>query len=530
MSAARPAWWRSAVVYQLYPRSFRDTTGNGVGDLRGVIEGLDHLSWLGVDALWLSPVNPSPMVDHGYDVSDYCDVDPLFGSLADMDELVREAHRRGIKVLLDWVPNHTSDQHPWFLASRSARGDPKRDWYHWRDGTPDVPPINWTRAFPFGAPAWSFDAATGAWFLHLFSPQQPDLNWANPEVRSAMHATLEFWLDRGVDGFRMDVIHCIGKDPVFPNLSAERAALPAMLFVDEPATHAYLREIRRLLDAYDGDRVAVGEVYLLDTERVASYYGDAFAERGELSELDLAFNFPPLLGPWEADAWRGFVEATERHIGGEGRWPTWVLSNHDNPRHRTRYGGDERVARAAAVLLLTLRGTPFLYAGEELGLEDAIVPKEQIVDAAGGHRDGCRAPIPWTNARGHGWASARTWLPFPPDSACRNVESLRDDGRSILQLYRELIRLRRESPALRSGSLTLLEAARGVLGWQRDRDGDERIVLVNFAADGASADAWQGMTLELSSDPARATGARFDGRLMAREAVILRRSSRTVGD
>jgi alpha-glucosidase len=288
-------WWKTAVVYQIYPRSFRDTTGDGVGDLRGIIEGLDHLEWLGVDALWLSPVFRSPMVDHGYDVSDYCDIDPIFGSLADMDELIEQAHRRGLKVLLDWVPNHTSDQHPWFLASRSSRDDPKRGWYVWRDGTPDERPNNWARAFPPGEPAWSWDEVTEAWFLHVFAPEQPDLNWDQPDVRPAMLDTLRFWLDRGVDGFRMDVIHLIGKGDDLPDLSAEEANVVTGI-IDVPKTHGHLRAIRAVLDSYPGDRTSVGEVFLLDPALVAKYYGDD-------DELHLSFNFAPLFSRWRAASW-----------------------------------------------------------------------------------------------------------------------------------------------------------------------------------------------------------------------------------
>ncbi len=517
MDAGEEPWWKSAVVYQIYPLSFRDTTGNGIGDLRGIIDGLDHLVGLGVDALWLSPVFRSPMVDHGYDVSDYCDVDPLFGSLEDLDELIDRAHTRNLKVLLDWVPNHTSDQHPWFQASRSSRDDPRRDWYIWRDGDPDTPPNNWTRAFPFGEPAWSYDEHTEAWFLHLFSPEQPDLNWANPDVREAMHDTLRFWLDRGVDGFRMDVIHGIGKNPALPDLSDDLAVIPATAFNDEPVTHEYLREMRLLLDSYDGDRVAVGEVYLLDTAQVATYYGDG-------DELHLAFNFPPMFSFWDADMWRQNITTAQELITAPGNWPTWVLSNHDNPRHRTRYGGDEAIARAAAMLLLTLQGTPFLYAGEELGLEDADVPPDRIVDPSGGRRDGCRAPIPWTPDPGHGWASPDPWLPFPPEAETRNVETENDEPDSMLRFYRDLLRVRRSSTALRLGTLELLDTPEGILAWRRAHDDDERVILVNFTPEPAAVEGFGDHTVGLSSDAARHDTRSFDAVLSPHEAVVLARA------
>jgi alpha-glucosidase len=505
-------WWKTAVVYQIYPRSFRDTTGDGVGDLRGIIEGLDHLEWLGVGALWLSPVFRSPMVDHGYDVSDHCDVDPVFGTIADLDELIAGAHERGIKVLLDWVPNHTSDQHPWFLASRSSRDDPKRGWYVWRDGSPHEHPNDWCRGFPPGEPAWSWDEATEAWFLHLFAPQQPDLNWDHPDVRSAMHDTLRFWLDRGVDGFRMDVVHLIGKGDRLPPLTPDEAKAP-VAFVDVPETHQRLREIRAVLEEYPGDRTSVGEVYLLDPVRVADYYGGG-------DELHLSFNFKPMFSRWRAASWARNIAETSALLDGPGHWPTWVLSNHDNPRHRTRLGGDERIARAAAVLLLTLRGTPFLYAGEELGLEDADVPPEQHVDPSGGRRDGCRAPIPWTPDPGHGWAGEETWLPFPPEAERSNAATLAADPSSILHLYRALLQARGRSTALQLGTVELLAAPDDVVVYRRAADDDERVVAISFSDQPIAVDLPRSQ-VQVSSDPERPVGGALEGLLSPYEAVLL---------
>jgi alpha-glucosidase len=504
-------WWKTAVVYQIYPRSFRDTTGDGVGDLRGILAGLDHLQWLGVDAIWLSPIFRSPMVDHGYDVSDHCDVDPVFGTLADIDELIEEAHRRGIKVLLDWVPNHTSDQHPWFLASRSSRDDPKRGWYVWRDGTPERRPNEWHRGFPPGEPAWSWDEATEAWFLHLFAPEQPDLNWDHPEVRSAMHDTLRFWLDRGVDGFRMDVVHLIGKGDDLPELTPDEAKAP-VAFIDVPRTHERLREIRAVLDEYPGERMSVGEVYLLDPARVADYYGAG-------DELHLSFNFSPMFSRWRAASWARNIAQTAALLDGAVHWPTWVLSNHDNPRHRTRLGGDERIARAAAVLLLTLRGTPFLYAGEELGLEDANVPPERHVDPSGGRRDGCRAPIPWTAEHAHGWASDDPWLPFPPEPDRRNAATLVADPSSILHLYRALLAARHGSPALQLGSIEVLPAPDDVLAYRRATSEDARVVVISFSAEPVAVDL-PDFVVEVSSDPQRPAGEALGARLHPYEAVL----------
>ena len=366
-------------MLQIYPRSFADASGDGVGDLEGLRSRLDHLQWLGVGALWLSPIYRSPMADFGYDVADYCDIDPLFGDLAAFDRLLADAHARDIRVLLDWVPNHTSDQHPWFLDARSSRDSPRRDWYRWRDGDGVTPPNNWKAAFA-DEPAWTWDAATEQFYLHTFLPQQPDLNWDNPEVVAAMHDTLRFWLDRGVDGFRADVVHLIGKDPALP----DDATGDHVAHHDFPGTHALLRGIRGVLEEYPG-RMMVGEVNLTETTLIEPYLGDD-------DELNLAFDFASLHVPWSAGAWRERIAHVEEVMG--ERWPTWVFSNHDQPRLRTRVGGDEGRARAAAVLLLTLRGTPFLYAGEELGLEDAEIPPERVVDPGG--REGCRAPIRWT--------------------------------------------------------------------------------------------------------------------------------------
>jgi len=463
-------WWRDAVVYQIYPRSFADASGDGVGDLDGLRARLEHLAWLGVDALWLSPIYRSPMADFGYDVADYCDVDPLFGDLATFDALLAEAHSRGLRVLLDWVPNHTSDQHPWFIESRSSRDSPKRSWYRWRDGTSDTPPNNWPAAFG-GGPAWTWDTATEQWYLHTFLPQQPDLNWDEPDVVAAMHDVLRFWLDRGVDGFRADVVHLIGKDPALPDV-AEFNPIGGHLSIvgshDYPGTHELLRGIRRVLDEYP-ERMMVGEVNLTQTELIAPYLG-------EDDELNLAFDFESLWVPWEVAAWRSRIAHVESIMA--DRWPTWVFCNHDQPRIRTRLGGSESRARAALVMLLTLRGTPFLYAGEELGLEDAVVAPDRVVDPGG--RDGCRAPIPWTADDGHGWP-VEPWLPWPPEPAQRSVETQRSETRSFLGLAREVLAARRASHALHSGTLRLLDdAPKGVLAYEREAGADRRRVWINF--------------------------------------------------
>ena len=535
-------WWRGATVYQIYPRSFADSGGDGIGDLPGIRARLADLAWIGIDAVWLSPFYPSPMVDFGYDVSDYCDVDPLFGTLDDFDGLVADAHALGIRVIIDWVPNHTSDAHPWFADACSGPDSARRNWYVWRDPAPDGgPPNNWTAAFEAGAPAWTFDAGSGQWYLHLFEAAQPDLNWDEPDVEKAMHDVLRFWFDRGVDGIRADVIHCIGKDPALPDDPPEVAGIPHSALNDVAVTHGRLRHIRDLVDAYPGDRVVVGEVYLLSSAAVATYYGSG-------DELHLSFNFPPLYARWEASAWRRCLEDTTSAFDPRHAWPTWVLSNHDNPRHRSRYdlgaawsGEDEATrgrrsearARAAAVLLMTLRGTPFVFQGEELGLIDAVVPPERRVDPGG--RDGCRAPIPWDGSTSHGWPvddGGSTWLPFPPESASRNYSAQRGDPGSVLHLYRRLLQLRKAAPALRWGSQELLVAPEGVLAYGR-ADGDGRwTVLVNFTdgvvgVDDLGAEVGHDAAppvVEVASDRT-GEGSPFSGRLLPDQAVVLRAGS-----
>jgi alpha-glucosidase len=498
-------WWREAVVYQIYPRSFADASGDGIGDLEGLRSRLEYVEWLGGDAVWLSPIYPSPMADFGYDVADYCDVDPLFGDLATFDALVEEAHSRGLRVLLDWVPNHSSDRHPWFVESRASRDSPKRSWYRWRDGTPDAPPNNWPAAFG-GGRAWTWDEPTGQWYLHTFLPEQPDLNWDEPQVVEAMHDVLRFWMDRGVDGFRADVVHLIGKDPALPDLSdidPETGHLTVVGRHDFEGTHELLRDIRGVLEEYP-ERMMVGEVNLTGTALIAPYLG-------EDDELHLAFDFESLFVPWVAAAWHERIAHVEEIMG--ERWPTWVFSNHDQPRIRTRLGGSEARARAALVMVLTLRGTPFLYAGEELGLEDAVVPPERVVDPGG--RDGCRAPIPWTADDHHGWP-AEPWLPWPPEPGARSVEAQRADPSSFLHLARAVLSARRASAALRSGGVRLLDdAPEGVLAYERAAGEERRQVWVNFGP--GAVELPRGWEAELRTD-----GATGGGELDADAAAIPR--------
>jgi alpha-glucosidase len=520
---ARGDWWRGGVVYQIYPRSFADSNGDGVGDLPGITSRLDHLSDLGVAAIWLSPFYPSPMVDFGYDVADYTDVDPLFGTLDDFDELVAAAHGRGIRVVVDLVPNHTSDRHPWFLESRSSRDSPKRDWYVWADPRPDgSPPNNWISSFPRAGRAWTFDQRTGQWYLHSFTPQQPDLNWWNPEVREAMDQVMRFWLDRGVDGFRVDVAHKMARDPELldnplvelgddagdTSAEARIARLAKLKGVerrdeDWPEVHEILRRFRRTLDAYD-DRMAVGEVYLLDLRKLARYYGSG------QDEFHLAHNFVFLTQPWKAAAFRSVVDEFTGLLPPDA-WPAWMLGDHDVSRIASRYdegGNGQARARVAAVLLLTLRGTPFVYAGDEIGMTDGEVPADRVVDVDG--RDPERTPMQWDGSPGAGFTSGDPWLPIGRDAATVNVAAQRDDPASMLALYRRLIRYRKGSAALRAGGYrSLPDAPDGCLAYLRTAGQERLLVALNFTGQPLSFTPALGADrgrLELATDPGRAAG------------------------
>jgi alpha-glucosidase len=502
------SWWKHGVIYQIYPRSFADADGDGVGDLRGIASRLDHLNdgteaSLGVEAVWLSPFYPSPMADFGYDVSDYTGVHPLFGTMDDFDLLVAEAHRRGIRVIIDWVPNHTSDRHPWFLASRSSRDDPKRDWYVWRDSGPDGgPPNNWQSAFERVGRAWTWDPTTEQWYLHSFMGEQPDLNWDNPEVERAMHDTLRFWLDRGVDGFRIDVTHRLGKDPELrdnpPDIVAGRPEGAARRQDEDwPTGHERLRRIRRVVEEYP-DRMIVGEVYILDQERLVQYVNSG-------DELHLAHNFVFLHLPWGAGAFRDAVDEWERLASAEA-WPVWFLSNHDHSRVVSRYDdGGHGLARArvAAMCVLTLRGTASLYQGEELGLPDVPVPPELEVDVDG--RDPERCPVPWEPPSragpGAGFTTGTPWLPTSPEAEDLAAAVQAGDPDSTLSFYRRLIHHRQRSHALVHGSYEALDAGEDVFSYVRAAEAERVLVALNFAS--------EARPLGLA-DAARSPGGRLD--------------------
>ena len=500
-------WWQTGVVYQIYPRSYQDSNGDGVGDLAGIIQRLGYLSeTLGVDAIWLSPIYPSPMHDFGYDVADYCDIHPLFGTLADFDRLLAETHQRGMKLILDLVPNHTSDEHAWFVESRDSRDNPKRDWYIWRDPTPLSSPhfekMGGQRGVPnnwlshFGGPAWTYDEKTGQYYLHQFVKQQPDLNYRNPDVFNAMLDIMRFWLDRGVDGFRVDVIGLMMKDPLFrdepPNPVWDGVkpfdSLNHIYTANLPEVHDLIREMRVVLDSYD-DRMMVGETYLPNDE-LMKYYGSP-----DKKECHLPFNFQLILAKWDAALVRQMVDAYESVLPPDA-WPNWVLGNHDQRRLATRVGPAQ--ARAANMLLLTLRGTPTCYYGDELGMENVPIPAEKIQDPPAVNqpeiahivgRDPERTPMQWDASPNAGFAAPdvkELWLPLDSNYKEINVASELNDPRSMLNFYRKLLACRKSTAALQTGGYRSInpesaETQANCFVFER-QTGDQRVIVaLNFS-------------------------------------------------
>ena len=478
-------WWERGIIYQIYPRSFSDSNGDGVGDIPGIIGKLDYLQWLGIDALWISPIYPSPMADFGYDISDYTGIDPLFGSMADFDSLLAEAHRRGLKVLLDYVPNHTSERHPWFIEARAARTSAKRDWYIWRDAAPDGgTPNNWRSNF--GGSAWQWDEKTGQYYYHAFLKEQPDLNWRNSDVRAAMLEVLRFWLDRGVDGFRVDVMHHIIKDSEFrdnPPNPAYRAGMSpyrellTTYSADRPEVHEIVAHMRRVIEDYD-DRMLVGEIYL-PVERLVTYYGAS----GKGAHLP--FNFQLIALPWQA---RSIAAAMERYYAllPANAWPNWVLGNHDKSRIASRVGNAQ--ARVAAMLLLTLRGTPTLYYGDEIGMEDVPIdasqvrdPYEKNVPGLGLGRDPERTPMQWNASVYAGFSKTHPWLPIATNYQTVNVAAQTREPGSLLNLYRSLIDLRRRETALSVGELAPLPPEENIVAYIRKAAARRLLIVLNLA-------------------------------------------------
>ena len=477
-------WWRDGVIYQIYPRSFADSNGDGIGDLPGITGKLDYLADLGVDAIWLSPINPSPDKDFGYDVADYKGIDPKYGTMADFEELVKQAHERKIRVILDLVMNHTSDQHPWFVESRSSKDNPKRDWYLWRTSPKgkNEPPNNWQSIF--GGKAWDYDEKTGEWYYHMFVKEQPDLNWRNPDVRAEMISVFRFWADRGVDGFRLDVFNEFFKDDQFRDNPAKFGIRPFdqqvhIYDADRPEMMGVVEEIRATLDAYP-ERYAVGETFLADPKTSAKYCGDG--------KLQAAFNFAFIHFGWKPDKFLKFVLEWEATL--VETWPNYVLNNHDTVRSATRFHApenDERM-KVAAAMLLTLRGTPFLYYGEEIGMRDISLKRSELQDPVGvtywpfnKGRDGCRSPMQWSSKKNAGFSSGKPWLKVHTNYVKRNVKAQDSDPKSILNFYRKLLKLRKNTPALQKGMFVpLTYDPQQVMGYLRQVDGQTVLVALNF--------------------------------------------------
>ncbi len=500
MDQSSDPWWQSGIFYQIYPRSFQDTNADGAGDIAGIITRLPYLRGLGVDAIWLSSIFPSPMVDFGYDITDYTGVDPLFGTLEDFDTLVSAAHAGGLRIILDLVPNHTSEQHPWFIESRSARDNPKRDWYIWRDPGPDGgPPNNWLSEF--GGSAWTLDPATGQYYHHAFLAQQPDLNWRKAEVRAAIYDVMRFWLGRGVDGFRVDVVWHLIKDAEFrdnpPNPYYREGRPPhekvlARYSTDQPEVHDVVAEMRRVTEEFDA-RVLIGEVYL-PIERLIAYYGN------DLKGAQMPFNFALISTLWSARSIENLIADYEGALP-PGAWPNWGLGNHDRPRVAGRIGPAQ--ARVAAMLLLTLRGTPTLYYGDEIGMSQVAMAPDQVRDpfeknvpGIGIGRDGCRTPMQWDATANAGFSASTPWLPLANDFAHENVVNLDADAQSILSLYKALIRLRRETPALISGDYAPIAAQGDLLLYRRQSRDNAVVIALNLGAEPVS----------IASEPVGITG------------------------
>jgi len=507
-------WWKEGIFYEIYVRSFADSNNDGIGDLQGLISKLDYLKSLGIDAIWLTPINPSPDVDCGYDITNYTDIDPQYGTMEDFEELIREAHGRNMKVVMDLVLNHTSDRHPWFIESKSSKKSPKRDWHIWREERNDGPPNNWESIF--GGAAWEYDSNTDMYYYHTFFPQQPDLNWRNPEVKRAMFDVARFWLDKGVDGFRLDAITCLLKDEKLTDneeriftlerlkkmvngmsLSLEEGPRLFKNVSNRPEIHDVLKELRRVIDEYP-DRMMVGEIYL-PPNGAARYYGDG-------NELHLVFNFSILeMGKLDPRRIRNAIRTSED----QKVWFANALSNHDRSRQFTHFGdgkNDEKIAKITAALNLTLRGSPFLYYGEEIGMEDLLLqdisqfkdnlgiwfyetclkslkmPVDKAVKAAANiTRDRSRSPMQWNAEVNVGFSGAKPWLPVNP---FKNVAAQEVDANSLLSFYKRLINIRKENPALLRGRCILLnEDASDYLSFLRVNEQQACLVVLNMSND-----------------------------------------------
>jgi alpha-glucosidase len=481
-------WWQRGVIYQLFTPSFQDSNGDGMGDLPGVIAQLDYLRWLGVGAVWLSPFYPTPFRDFGYDISDYHAVGEQFGSMGDFEALLAAAHERDLRVILDLVPNHSSDQHEWFRESRSSRDSPRRDWYMWEDGRPGGgPPSNWLSVF--GGSSWELDPASGQYYYHSFLKEQPDLNWRSPAVREAIYAMMRFWFDKGVDGFRVDATWYMLKDEQLrdnpPNPDQQPGGAPDSALLpkfssNQPDIHPVLAEMRRLVDGYE-QRLLSGELYL-SVEEMMKYYG------AEEPELHLPYNLRLTDVEWDARKVAESIAEYQRALP-PGAWPTYTIGSHDRPRAATRAGAAN--TRAAAMLLLTLPGTPTVYMGDEIGMANVPIPPERVIDPQahswpGHNRDEMRTPMRWSDGPNAGFSEAEPWLPVGPDVSSINVAAQRDDPRSLLQLYRRLIALRREQPGLVTGAYEQVEVREELLVYKRRGAGREWLVALSFGEEAQS--------------------------------------------
>ena len=482
-------WWKKTAIYQIYPRSFKDSNNDGIGDLQGITSKLDYLEWLGIKAIWLSPIYTSPMVDFGYDISDYVDIDPIFGNLEDFDELIKQAHVRNIKIIMDYVMNHSSDEHAWFKESRTSKDNPKSDWYIWRDPKPDgSPPNNWIAIT--GGSAWTYEDKRGQYFLHSFLPCQPDLNWRNPELKKAMFDVLGFWMDRGVDGFRVDMISWVMKDEQFrDDPLKEESEINEYTFVQDyerydhiysanrPERFTLLKAFRRFLDTYQ-EKVSIGEVnYFTPLTELVKYYGDVNSPL-----VDIPANFRFIFLPWKAKKIREFIDNFEGMLG-DSFWPNYQLGNHDRPRVVTRIGKEQ--ARVAAMLLFTLRGTPFIYNGEEIGMHNVEIPLELTQDPwkePGLNRDSLRTPMQWDESENSGFTKGKPWLPIASDYQEINVEKERNDPKSFLNLYKNLLQIRKENLALAVGKYSIHKASNeSCFLYKRTYNSTKLIIALNFS-------------------------------------------------
>jgi alpha-glucosidase len=475
-------WWQDGIIYQVYPRSYQDSNGDGIGDLRGIIQRLPYLKALGIRAIWISPIYPSPMADFGYDISDYKGIWPTFGTMADFDELLLRIHDLGMKLILDLVPNHSSDEHPWFLESRSSRNNPKRDWYIWKDARPDgSPPNNWLSVF--GGSAWEWDDKTRQYYYHAFLVKQPDLNWRNPEVEAAMLDIMRFWLDKGVDGFRVDAMWHLVKDlqwrdnprnPEYNDTMATYNQLLPVYSTDQPEMHGIVANMRKLLDGYH-ERLMIAEIYL-PIHRLIAYYGV------NNTEAHLPFNFLLISLPWDARRIAAAIDEYEGALPADA-WPNWVIGNHDQPRITSRIGRAQ--ARVAAILLLTLRGTPTLYYGDEIGMRDVPIPANEVQDPQGLNmpgknlsRDPERTPMLWDTSRNAGFTVAKPWLRLDRAWRRENVEVQEKNGYSAFCLYHRLIRLRQHEPSLNTGAYRPVYSDTQLIAYIRHAEGHPAFLIV----------------------------------------------------